>query len=300
MTLCACIDIGSTTTRLLVARVAAGGYREVHSERAFLQLGRGLVAGASLPAERIDALAAAVEAQVRSARRIGAAHLRVVATAPLRRAANAGEVCLAVRARAGVEVEVLRAEEEARLAWCGATGMLRTPSARPIAVVDVGGGSTEAAVGSARTVAWSASADIGSHGLTDAHVAHDPPSPEEIGALARAAEAALAGWRPPPADRALAVGGSATSLHRLVGPVLDAPALARALGILSGAPAAEVAAREGLDPRRVRLLPAGLGLLAAAARRLGRPLEIAHGGLREGVVLEAIAGAYSGGQEMAR
>lgn len=295
MTLCACIDIGSTTTRLLVARVAGGEYREVHSERAFLQLGRDIVAGAPLPPDRIAALAATVEAQVGSARAIGAAHLRVVATAPLRRAANAEEVCAAVRARAGVEVEVLRAEEEARLSWCGATWMLPTPSACPIAVVDVGGGSTEAAVGRAGTVAWSASTDVGSHGLTDAHVAHDPPSPEELHALAAAAEAALAGWCPPAADRALAVGGSATSLHRLVGPVLDAPALSRALGILSAAPVAEVAAREGLDPRRVRLLPAGLGLLAAAAARLGRPLEIAHGGLREGVVLEALAGAYPGG-----
>ncbi len=63
----------------------------------------------------------------------------------------------------------------------------------------------------------------------------------------------------------MAAGGSATSLGRLVGPVLDATALGRALELLTVAPAAEVAARFGIDPERARLLPAGLLILEAAA-----------------------------------
>ena len=88
---------------------------------------------------------------------------------------------------------------------------------------------------------------------------------------------------PAAADAAVAVGGSAASLPTLVGPVLDAAALERALGVLAAAPAAEVARRSGSRPSASQLLPAGILVLDAAAQRLGRPLRIGRGGLREGV-----------------
>ena len=90
----------------------------------------------------------------------------------------------------------------------------------------------------------------------------------------------------PDADLALAVGGSAASLPRVAGEQLD-PAvgsIAIADGSSSG-PALDVAERYGLDPRRVRLLPAGLLILEAGVRRLRLALEVGRGGLREGVVL---------------
>ena len=90
----------------------------------------------------------------------------------------------------------------------------------------------------------------------------------------------------PHPDCAVAVGGSAASLRRLVGDVLDADSLRRAIGALSGAPAAEVAERLALDARRVRLLPAGIVILDAAAEQLRQPLQIGRGGLREGAVLD--------------
>ena len=72
--------------------------------------------------------------------------------------------------------------------------------------------------------------------------------------------------------------------------MLDAPALERALGVLAGAPAAEVARVHGLAQERTQLLPAGILVLDAAAQALGgRPLRIGRGGLREGVVLELAA-----------
>ena len=89
----------------------------------------------------------------------------------------------------------------------------------------------------------------------------------------------------------MAVGGSAASLPKLVGPVLDDAALERAIGTLRSAPAAVVARRNGLAPERAVLLPAGILVLAAAARRLGMPLRIGRGGLREGVVLELAGGS---------
>ena len=92
--------------------------------------------------------------------------------------------------------------------------------------------------------------------------------------------------RPPPVDLTLAVGGTATSLHRLTGPRLTAASLQRALERLCAHPADEAARRLELDPERVALLPAGIAVLSAVAARLGSELLPARGGLREGAVLE--------------
>ena len=89
---------------------------------------------------------------------------------------------------------------------------------------------------------------------------------------------------------AVAVGGSATSLRRLVGAVLDHETLERAMRVLSSTPIADVARRFELEPERVRLLPAGILILEAASDRLGVPLQIGRGGLREGVILEKLLG----------
>ncbi len=80
----------------------------------------------------------------------------------------------------------------------------------------------------------------------------------------RAADEAFAAIDPPPVTEAHAVGGSATSLRRLVGPVLDHDGLERALAAVCAAPAAEVAERHDLHAERVHVLPAGLLLLGAA------------------------------------
>ena len=103
--------------------------------------------------------------------------------------------------------------------------------------------------------------------------------------MADHAAAALDGLRAPRPDKSVAVGGSAASLRRLVGAVLEPGATERALRALSGDTALGVARRFDLDPQRVRLLPAGILILDAASQRLGQPLQVGRGGLREGVVL---------------
>jgi exopolyphosphatase/guanosine-5'-triphosphate,3'-diphosphate pyrophosphatase len=134
---------------------------------------------------------------------------------------------------------------------------------------------------------------VGSGLLAERHLREDPPAPAELGALRAAVAVAFAGARPPQRPPlALAVGGSATSLARLAGGELDAAGLDRALAALCRQPAGEVAARTGLHRERVRLLPAGLLLLAAAADAFGAPLQVVAGGLREGVVLHAARGAW--------
>nr|WP_281381783.1 hypothetical protein [Conexibacter arvalis] len=275
---------------MLVADRAGDALTPVLQLRAFTRLGRVCRAGEPVPPAAVAALTTVVAEQARAAREAGARALRAVATAALRRTADGEEVCAAVGRAAGVAVELLGSKEEARLAFAGATAALADASGdEPIAVADIGGGSSELIVGTrAGGVTWSRSLPIGSGDLAERHLRSDPPLPAELGAIASAAEAALAGVSVPPVARAVAVGGSATSLRRLVGPTLDPEALVRAVATLASAPAAEIAAAHELDPVRVHLLPAGILLLAAVAARVG-PLTVAEGGLREGLLLELSA-----------
>jgi exopolyphosphatase/guanosine-5'-triphosphate,3'-diphosphate pyrophosphatase len=286
---CACIDIGSNTTRLLVADVAQGRLEAVVQQRSFTRIGRAIAADGVIPAELIEAVADVVARQREVAAVAGAEQLRVVATAAIRRAENRDELLTALRERAAVEVAVVPGDDEARLAFAGATGTLDTPPEGTIAVVDVGGMSTEIAVGTiAGGVSWARSYAIGSSALA-AGCLRDPPSPDDVAQIRAVARAAFAAAPIPPADHAIAVGGSAASVPTLVGPVLDAATLARVLGVLTSAPAEEVARLHDLAPERTQLLPAGILVLGAAAERLGRPLRIGRGGLREGVILELAA-----------
>jgi exopolyphosphatase/guanosine-5'-triphosphate,3'-diphosphate pyrophosphatase len=289
---CACIDIGSNTTRVLVAEARAGRLTELLQRRAFTRLGRGLKAGGTIPHAKIEEVARVVAEQRALAERVGAQALRAVATAAIRGAANSDEVVEAVRERGGVELAILDGDEEARLAFLGATRTLERPLHGRVGVVDVGGGSTEIAVGTlADGVDWSGSCRIGSGLLSEQHLRSDPPSADELRAVRDHARSALDELEVPEAACAVAVGGSATSLRRLIGAVLDAGARERALRVLAGAPAAEVAREYAIEPERVPLLPAGILILDAAGERLGQPLQIGRGGLREGVLLDMAAEA---------
>src|SRR3954449_2258184 len=286
----ACVDIGSNTTRLLVAEPRPEGLREVLAQRCFTRLGRATGPDGAIAAEKVAEIAEVVAGQVQAAQALGCARLRVVATAAIRRAANRDELVAAVQARAGIEVDVLSAEEEARYAFAGATALIDPPPPGSIGVVDVGGGSSELAVGTvAEGARWIASIPVGSGVLADAYLHSDPPTPEELARLRDAAARAFGAVQPPHADVAVAVGGSATSLRRLVGPVLDEQTIGDALAAVVAERAASVAREYDLDVERVRLLPAGLAVLEEAARAFAGPLQLALGGLREGVLLEEAA-----------
>jgi exopolyphosphatase/guanosine-5'-triphosphate,3'-diphosphate pyrophosphatase len=274
----ACIDIGSNTTRLLVCEAAEGG-------------GLRPVAGAREFTRGLDpvALGDVVRRQLAAAQRAGTQALRVVGTAALRSDRGAYEH---LRRTLDVEVELLEAGAEARLAFAGATRH-RPVGGRDavVAVVDVGGGSTELAVGRPGDgPPAAASVPLGSAVLTEAHLRGDPPTAAQLHAARLVAAEALRELRPAGGVTvALAAGGSATTLGRLVGSDLRPARLERALRDLVSAPAGEVAARHDLDPRRVALLPAGLLLLAAAGEVLDVPLRLGAGGLREGVCLDLLA-----------
>ncbi len=298
---CACIDIGSNTTRLLVAECGGDGseairassipgdgpLRQIAAQRSFTRLGHGRGSDGSISAERIAAVVDAVVSQVGQARALGADPIRAVATAAVRDAPNGAELQARIAEAAGLQVVILSAEQEARLAFAGAAAMLGPAvSEHRLGVVDVGGGSTELVVGPpVGEPTWWESLSLGSANLTERHLAGDPPRASEIAALRAEVDGALGSLRPPPLDRAVAVGGSATTLHRLMGGSLGDEHLQATLERLMGAPASEQASAYGMDHARARLLPAGIVLLQGVGRVLGTTLECGRGGLREGVIL---------------
>ena len=227
--------------------------------------------------------------------------MRTVATAAIRGAANRDEFVEVVGERGGVEVTILEGEEEARLAFLGATRTLGHALEGVVGVVDVGGGSTEIAVGTvAGGVTWWASFRLGSGHLADEYLRSDPPSAARAARrCARTRPACSAALDVPRPDAAVAVGGSAASLRRLVGAVLEPDdAAARAAACSSEAPAAEVAERFALDPQRVRLLPAGMLILDAAAHSARLPADDRPRRPARGRAARAGAGGMIGGRAM--
>ena len=293
--ICACIDIGSNTTRLLVADAGDGRLRELVAQRAFTRIGKSLGNGGVIPAEKIAETAEVVRTQAAVASEVGAKSIVAVATAAIRTAPNRDELVSAVQDAGGMELSVLSGEEEARLSFVGATRTLLERPEGTMAVIDVGGGSSEIAIGLADgEMTWSESFRIGSGFLADSYLRSDPPSADELEKLRRHVDGTFEGLEPPRADSAVAVGGTATSLRRLVGAELEHETLERGIRVLSSTPIAEVAERFELDVERVRLLPAGILILEAISDLLGLPLRIARGGLREGILLELVEGRKLG------
>jgi exopolyphosphatase/guanosine-5'-triphosphate,3'-diphosphate pyrophosphatase len=293
--LCAAIDIGSNTTRLLVAEPVDGQLKKAMEQRAYTRIGRALDADRAIPAEKAAEVAEVVATQVRLARELGAETIRAVATAAIREAANGERVAAEISEASGVAVDILSEEEEGRLSFIGATKTLGHPVAGTIGVVDVGGGSTELILGTvAGGVSEVRSWPVGSGALADELIASDPPSAAEIRKVRDRIEHIFEGVEVERPAQAVAVGGSATSLRRLVGAVLEYETLERAVRVLSGDPATEVARRFELDPVRVRILPTGVLLLEKLSELLGQPLQIGKGGLREGIVLDLLNGSSNG------
>jgi exopolyphosphatase / guanosine-5'-triphosphate,3'-diphosphate pyrophosphatase len=291
VTLCAAIDIGSNTTRVLVAEPVEGQLKKVMEQRAYTRINRALDSDGAILASKADEVCEVVATQVRLAKELGAEEIRAVATAAVREASNGDEVAAAISDAAGVRVEVLSDEEEGRLSFIGATKTLGHPVEGRVGVVDVGGGSTEVILG---TVPGGASEvrswRVGSGVLANELISSDPPSAAEIRKVRDRIDDIFEGVEIEHPTQAVAVGGSATSLRRLVGAVLEYETLERGIRVLCGDPAADVARRFELDPERVRILTTGVLLLEKVSELLGQPLQIGKGGLREGVVLDLLNG----------
>lgn len=293
--LCAAIDIGSNTTRLLVAEPVEGQLKKVMEQRAYTRINRALDSDGAIEDAKIDEVAEVVATQVRLAEELGAEMIRPVATAAIRDAKNRKHVIERIAEVSGVEIQILSEHDEGRLAFIGATKTLGHPVEGLVGVVDVGGGSTEVILGTVPGgVASVRSWPVGSGSLAGELLECDPPSASEIRKVRDRIEDIFEGVEIAQPVQAVAVGGSATSLRRLVGTVLEYETLERGIRVLSGDPAADVAKRFELDPTRVKILPTGVLILEKLSELLGKPLQIGKGGLREGLILDLLNGDING------
>jgi exopolyphosphatase / guanosine-5'-triphosphate,3'-diphosphate pyrophosphatase len=286
----ASIDVGSNTTRLLVAEVRDGRLRELMSQRAYTRLGKAITKGTDIPDGKVAETAAIVERQARQARELGAREIVVVGTAAVRAAANRDDLVDAIEREAGLTMRVLSEDEEATLSFIGATRTAPAPLEGTVAVIDVGGGSTEIVVGTlSEGVAWSSSFSIGSGFLADSYLHSDPPSVGELEDVRRHVAGVFEGLELPHVDQAVAVGGTANALRRIVGTVFEHETLERAIRILAGEKRDHVSRRFEIDMERVHILPGGVLIFEQLSDQLGLPLAMGKGGLRDGVLLEIAA-----------
>jgi exopolyphosphatase / guanosine-5'-triphosphate,3'-diphosphate pyrophosphatase len=192
----AAIDCGTNSTRLLVAEPSGDGpgappLRTIERLMRITRLGRGVSASGRLAAEGIDATVTVLREyrRVLDDLGVGPAHVRMTATSAARDSANRDEFFDQAEAAIGVRPELLSGHEEAQLSFRGATAEL-DPADGPFLVVDIGGGSTELAVGTTELLG-AKSVDVGCVRLTEQYLHHDPPLPEELVACLSITEAWL-------------------------------------------------------------------------------------------------------------
>jgi exopolyphosphatase/guanosine-5'-triphosphate,3'-diphosphate pyrophosphatase len=282
----AVIDVGSNSVRLLVASVKPGGdVRELHRERVYLRLGDDAYRLGRIGRRKLDELAGTADLYACRARAARVARLETIVTAPGRQAENADELVELLVDATRAPVVVLSAADEGRLAWEGAVASAAR-AAGTVAVVDLGGGSCEVAVGRAdRGPTWVQSRDAGALRVTRGFLPSRRPSARDVESARARIQELLEGLDPPPPDVAFAVGGTARAVGRLVGPQFGVRKLdALAETIRRVGPAAALA---GFDVTRGRIetLLGGTLVLAELARRLDAKLEVGRGGLREGAAL---------------
>jgi len=185
----AAIDVGTNSTRVYVAERTPDGFVALERDLEITRLGQGVDAQRRLAPDAIERTVAAVHRYADRARALGADRMRIAATSAVRDASNRDDFLRAVRDAVGVEPDVLSGEQEAALSFAGAAADLRNVGM--LCVLDIGGGSTELVVGRDGVDAW-ISLDVGSVRLTERWIRHDPPTADELVAVERQADDALA------------------------------------------------------------------------------------------------------------
>ena len=290
----AAIDIGSNSVHVLAAQarrtVRPGMHVELTplvDESDLIGLGDTVDAGGVIQPEPLQAVVDALQRQVGLAEDAGAVHVAIMGTEPLRRAKNTDELIAAVERFTGRTIQVLSVRQEAELTFVGVTGGSTPPEA--LAVIDIGGGSTEASIHVPGSDLEVIAVPLGSARLTNAIVSHDPPTADELSELMAAARDVVDGqiW-PEHAGvsirRAIFVGGTATNVARLG--LLDRAHLNEDMSTLAQMTADEVVEEFGVRPRRARQLAAGVAIVSALLDQflLGQA-EVSQASLRDGAII---------------
>ncbi|HEV2062688.1 MAG TPA: Ppx/GppA phosphatase family protein [Solirubrobacteraceae bacterium] len=301
----AVVDIGTNSTRLLVADVEDGRVtRELERESRVTRLGQGVDASGTLAPEAMERVFAVLEDYRSAIDAHGADATTAVMTSAVRDASNGAAFAEAVRERFGLDARTLAGDEEAALTFMGATS--ERQGAEEAVVVDIGGGSTEIVAGRAREVSFFASLQVGVVRQTERHVRSDPPTPDELTALATEVEETIA--REVPAEvrervrDAIAVAGTATSSAAIDlaldpydpdavhGHVLTLARLEELLARLAQMPNDERREVVGLHPDRAPTIVAGIAILVEVLRAFGlEEVEVSEHDILRGAALRRAA-----------
>ena len=293
----AAIDIGTNSTRLLVAEVGPGGLRSIERHVIVTGLGQGVDATGRMNDEAIDRTVATLAGYAAAMERVGVERARAVATSASRDAENRSVFLKGAFEVLGFHPEVISGEEEAALSFRGATGGIATVA--PRLVIDPGGGSTEFVFGTGAP-SFLQSVDIGSVRLTERLLPDRPAEPVDVLVASATVESMFADvMLPGTPGTAIGVGGTYTSLAAIAldlpeydrltvhGSVLDVGRLGSLIGQLSPLTIEETAAIPSLDPARARVILAGAVIAEAALRHAGvTEIVVSESDILDGIALE--------------
>lgn len=276
----ATIDIGTNTILLLVCEVTESGLVPVEEHATITRLGEGVDKTRALAPQAIERALQCIGAYKAIIDRLGATRIAVVGTSAMRDAEGGEAFQRAIENRLGAKPRVISGEEEARLTFKGAVSGLPIEEGRPVAVFDIGGGSTEIVSGtrSPFSLAYAHSANIGSVRLTERHVTTDPPSPQNLLAIAADAKTALDSIPPlelDPTSPLIGIAGTVTTYaavalglqtydaNRVHGRVMRRATLETEVLRLASLRLENRRQVHGLEPKRADVIVAG-GLIALA------------------------------------
>jgi exopolyphosphatase/guanosine-5'-triphosphate,3'-diphosphate pyrophosphatase len=299
-------DIGTNSTRLLVADVTpAGELAQLERHTTVTRLGEGVAGSGRLRPEAIDRVCAALAGYRETAVAAGAERRIAVATSAVREAENGSELTDRVREELGFDVRTIDGDEEARLTFLGATARRAAATAPPTLVIDIGGGSTELVVGHPGDAPnFHGSTRLGSVRQTERPLHDDPPGHAQLEALAAEAAEILAAATPEQlrgdVGTGIAVAGTPTSLAAIDqkldpydpdlvdGYVLELASVERMLALLALKPLAERRTVTGLHPERAPTIVAGVAILVQAMRLFGlEEIEVSESDILDGAALDA-------------
>jgi exopolyphosphatase / guanosine-5'-triphosphate,3'-diphosphate pyrophosphatase len=300
----AVVDLGTNSTRLLVAEVANGAVTALEQRTEVPRLGEGVDRNGRLSDEAIARVHETLGGYREVIERLGARRVVGVATSAVRDAENGEEFRQELAERFGIDASIISGEEEARLTFLGATSG-RAERDDETMVLDIGGGSTEFVLGRPGSEpSFHVSATLGSVRHTERHLQSDPPKPDEIAELSADAQRTIEAEVP--ADlrervhAGIAVAGTATSLaaidleldpydpERVHGYELTLAASERMLARLAALRLEERRRVTGLKPDRAPTIVAGAVILVETMRAFGLDaMEISEADLLHGAALAA-------------
>ena len=281
----AVVDIGTNSTRLLIADVEAHDLRELDRRSTVTRLGQGVDATGRLSEEAEQRVFKTLEAYREAIDAAGCERRTAVMTSAVRDASNGAAFAAAVTERYHLDARTLTGDQEARLTYLGATSARPGSDSTRVLVVDIGGGSTELVLGSSGEVRFHVSTQIGVVRHTERHIHSDPARPAEIDALRSDVRPALQAAVPPEirasAQEMVAVAGTATSgaaidlelesydAARVEGHVLTRDTVQLIIERLAALPLQERKQVRGLHPDRAPTILAGMLVLAEVMDAFG-------------------------------